>query len=127
MGKWREEIQKKSTNKVFQQYLINGKKIIEMIQDRKEKYFYDLSLKLNKPQNDHKTYCSIIESCYDGRKIPIILPLSVNGKIVTNFNLFNRYFLSQCNPLPKESKLPENQIYITEAKVSSFDINDKDI
>ena len=50
MGKWREEIQKKSTNKVFQQYLINGKKIIEMIQDRKEKYFYDLSLKLNKPQ-----------------------------------------------------------------------------
>ena len=59
----------------------------------------------------------VIESCYDGRKIPIILPLSVNGKIVTNFNLFNRYFLSQCNPLPKESKLPENQIYITETKV----------
>ena len=98
-----------------------------MIQDRKEKYFYDLSLKLNNPQNDHKTNCSIIESCYNGRKIPIILPLSVNGKIVTNFSLFNRYFLSQCNPLPKESKLPENQIYITETKVSSFDIDDKDI
>ena len=39
-------------------------------------------------------------------------------KIVTNFkekaNLFNKYFPSQCNPLPNDSKLPENQTYITE-------------
>ena len=39
-------------------------------------------------------------------------------KIVTNFkekaNLFNKYFPSQCNPLPNDSKLPENQTYMTE-------------
>ena len=42
-------------------------------------------------------------------------------------NLFNKYFSSQCNPLPNDSKLPENQTYITETKLSSFDIEDEDI
>ena len=134
----------KSKNKTFQQYFKNGRKITdfeivdkeagelsEMIQKRKEKYFYDLSLKLNNPQTSPKTYWSIIKSCYNGRKIPIIPPLSVNGKIITNFkekvNLFNKYFSSQCNPLPNDSKLPKNQTYITETKLSSFDIEDEDI
>ena len=99
----------------------------KMIQNRKEKYF-DLSVKLNNPQTSPKTYWSITHSCYNGRKIPIILPLSVNGKIITNFkekvNLFNKYFLSQCNPLPNDSKLPENQTYITETKLLSFIVED---
>ena len=115
----------KSKNKTFQQYFKNGRKITdfesvdkeaaelsEMIPNRKEKYFYDLSLKLNNPQTSPKTYWSIIKSCYNGRKIPIIPLLLVNGKIITNFkekaNLFNNYFSCQCNPLPNDSKLPEN-------------------
>ena len=84
-----EEIKckRKSKNKTFQQYLKNGRKITdfeivnkevaelsEMKQNRKEKYFYDLSLKLNNPQTSPKTYWSIIKSCYNGRKIPIIPP-----------------------------------------------------
>ena len=93
----------------------------EMIQNRKERYFYDLSVKLNNPQTSPKTYWSIIKSCYNGRKIPIIPPLSVNGKIITDFNekanLFNKYFSSQCHPLPNDSKLPENQTYIKETKL----------
>ena len=103
----------------------------EIIQKWKEKYFYDLSLKLNNPQTSLKTYWSVIRSCCNGITIPIIPPLSVNGKIVTNFkekaNLFNKYFSSQCTPLPNDSKLPENQTYITETKLSSFDIEDEDI
>ena len=31
----------------------------------------------------------------------------------------------QCNPLPKDSKLPENQLCITETKLSSFDLRMK--
>ena len=115
----------------------------EMIQNRKERYFHDLSVKLNNPQTSPKTYWSIIKSCYNGRKIPIIPPLSVNEKIITDFNeksnLFNKYFSStmmkkpifltnifssQCNPLPNDSKLPET--YITETKLSSFNIGDED-
>ena len=103
----------------------------EMIQNRKERYFYDLSVKLNNPQTSSKTYWFVIKSCCKGRRIPIIPPLSVNGKIITDFNekanLFNKYFSSQCNPLPNDSKLPENQTYITETKLSSFNIEDEDI
>ena len=88
-------------------------------------------MKLNNPQTIPKTYWSIIKSCYNGRKISIIPPLSVKGKIITNFkekaNLFNKYFFSQCNPLPNDSKLSESQAYVTEIKLSSFDIEDKDI
>ena len=88
----------KSKNKTFQQYLKNAREITdfeivhkeaaelsEMIQKWKEKYFYDLSLKLNNPQTSPKMYWSIIKSCYNGRKIPIIPLLSVNGKVITNF------------------------------------------
>ena len=52
-------------------------------------------------------------------------------KLLQNFRekatLFNNYFLSQCNPLPNGSKLPENQRYIAETKLSSFNIEDEDI
>ena len=95
----------KSKNKTFQQYLKNGRNITafeivdkeaaelsEMIQNRKERYFYDLSVKLNNPQTSPKTYWSIIKSCYNGRKIPVIPPLSVNGKITTDFNKKSQSF-----------------------------------
>ena len=82
------------------------------------------------PQTSSKTYWSTIKSCYNGRKIPITPSLSVNGKIITDFNekanLFNKYFFSQCSPLPNYSKFPENQKYITETKLSSFNIEDED-
>ena len=42
-------------------------------------------------------------------------------------NLFKKHFLCQCNPLPNDSKLPENQTYFAEANLSSFDIKDEDI
>ena len=103
----------------------------EMIQNREKKYFYELSLKLNNLKTSTKTYWSIIKSCYNGRKIPIIPPVTVNGKIIINFNekanLFNKYFSSQCNPLPNDSKLPEDQTYITKTKLSSFDIEEEGI
>ena len=91
-------MQNKSKNKKFQQYLENGRKVIdfelvaeeaaevpEMIQNQKEKSFYESSLKLNNPQTRPKTYWSIIKSCYNCRKILIMLPLSRNGKVITNF------------------------------------------
>ena len=50
----------------------------------------------------------------------------MNGEIITKFkekaNLFNKYFLSQFNSLQNGRKLQENQTYITETKLSSFNI-----
>ena len=72
----------------------------EVIQNRKERCFFDLSLKLNNPQAIPKTYKSIIKSCHNGTKITIITSFLVNGKIIRNFeekaDLSNKYFSSQC-------------------------------
>ena len=37
----------------------------------------------------------------------------------------NKYLSSQFNPLPNDSKFPENQMYITETKILSFDFDVK--
>ena len=56
------------------------------IQNWKQKYFYDLSLKLNNPQTNPKTYWSIInDRKYNDGKNLVIQPFSVDGKIVTKF------------------------------------------
>ena len=66
----------KSKNKTFQQYLKNGRKVTDfeivnkeaaelskLIQNRKKKYFHDLSLKLNNPKTTNpKMYWSLIKS-----------------------------------------------------------------
>ena len=86
---------------------------------------------LNNPQAIPKTYWSTIKLCCNGRKIPIIPPRLVDGKFLTNLkeknSFFNKYFSSQYNPSPEDSKLPENQAYITETKLPSFDLEDEDI
>ena len=40
---------------------------------------------------------------------------------------FQRVFSIKCNLLPNDSKLPENQTYITEKKLKSLDIEDENI
>ena len=54
-----------------------------------------------------------------------MLPLSRNGKVITNFKEKPIFFLSQCNHLPNDSKLPEDQTDITKTKLSPFDIEDE--
>ena len=71
--------------------------ISTLILERKEKYYHDLSMKLNDPKTSAKTYWSILKSFYNDSKIPLIPPLLVNNKIVSDFtekaNLFNDFFV----------------------------------
>ena len=67
-------------------------------------------MKLNDPTTTAKTYWSILKSFYNDSKIPLIPPLLVNNKIVSDFtekaNLFNDFFATQCKPLSNNSVLP---------------------
>ena len=67
--------------------------ISTMILHRKEKYYHNLSLKLNDPKTRAKTYWSVLKSFYNNSKMPLIPNLKVNSKIVSDFtekaNLFN--------------------------------------
>ena len=62
-----------------------------------------------------KTYWSILKTFVNGKKAPIIPPLLVNDKLVTNFlekaNLFNEFFSKQCQLLQNNSTLPKTNTY----------------
>ena len=64
------------------------------------------------------------------KKTPMIPPLLVNDKIISNFyekaNLFNRFFASQCTPLENNSSLPPLCLK-TEKSLSSLKIRETDI
>ena len=58
------------------------------------------------------------------QKNPIIPPLLVNDKLVTNFlekaNLFNEFFSKQCQPLKNNSTLPKSNRYHTESRLNDI-------
>ena len=66
----------------------------------KDLYYENLAKKLNNPLLQAKTYWSIIKSFYNDRKVPLIPPLSIDDKFVTDIqtetNIFNKFFADQC-------------------------------
>ena len=75
-----------------------------------------------------KTYWSILKTFYNSKKIPLIPPLLVNDKFVTDMktkaDIFNKFFAEQCTPLKNDSKLPNSQIFLTQSRLSSLDFNE---
>ena len=124
-------------NQIFEQYIANGKSqtdyerlkltcnsLTETIRSSKEKLYYKLSTKLANPSTSSKTYWSILKTFINGKKIPIIPPLLVNDKFITNFlekaNLFNEFFSKQCQPLQNNSTLPKSNTYHTENRLNDI-------
>ena len=70
---------------------------------------------MNNPLVQAKTYWSILKTLYNDENIPLIPPLLVDDKIVTDMktkaNIFNTFFAEQCTRLKNNSKLPLNQIF----------------
>ena len=63
------------------------------------------------------------------KKIPIIPPLLVNDKFVTNFlekaNLFNEFLSKQCQPLRNNSTFAKSNRYHTKNRVNDTFANEK--
>ena len=102
-----------------------------IISQRKDKYYLQLAKKLNDPQTNAKTYWTILKTFFNSRKIPIIPPLLIEGKLVSDFkekaNMFNEFFSRQCTPLNNGSKCPSQHYFITNEKLSSIVFDDQDI
>ena len=60
--------------------------------------------------------------------MPVIPPLLVNNKFVTDFkveaNIFNDFFSKEYTPLANGSKLPENQVFLTNSRINSVPFSD---
>ena len=141
---WMNEIIKskmKAKNKLYKQYIKNGRfesdfvfieslvnEINELISNAKNLYYVNLAKKLNNPLLQAKTYWSILKTFYNDKKIPLIPPLLINDKFVTDIqakaNIFNKFFADQCTPLKNNSMLPTNQLFMTQATLRSLDFNE---
>ena len=68
------------------------------ISSSKFKYHERLSNKLNDPKKVPNIYMTILKTFVNGSKIPLIPPLQVDNKLVTNVlneaNLFNNFSLN---------------------------------
>ena len=73
-------------------------------------YYENLAKRLNNPLLQAETYWSILKIFYNNKEIPLIPPLLVDDKHVTDIktkaNIFNEYFAQQCTLLKNSSVLP---------------------
>ena len=101
------------------------------ITNSKLAYYRRIASKLNDPNSAPKTYWSILKLFVNGKKIPLIPPILVKDQLVTNFlekaNLFNEFFTQQCNTIENDSTLPNDLVFETTERISSFDISKDEI
>ena len=73
----------------------------------------------------------ILKSFYNYTEVPLIPPLLVNNKIVSDFtkkaNLFNNFFATQCTPLTNNSVLPSIRSFKTHLRLKSTSFEMEDI
>ena len=134
----------KAKDNMYNKYLQNGRfesdfvlletlitELNELIATTKALYYENLGKKLNNPLAQAKAYWSILKKFYNGKKIPLLPPLLVNDKFVTDMktkaDVFNKLFAEQCTPLKSDSKIPINQIFLTQSRLSSLDFNEDEI
>ena len=104
----------KNRKKLYQQYIHNGRfesdlvfieyliaELNDLISYTKDLYYENLAKKLNNPLLQAKTYWSILKSFYNDRKVPLIPPLLIDDKFVTDIqtkiNIFNKFLLTNVN------------------------------
>ena len=98
--------------------------INDLVISAKDLYYKNLAKKLNNPLLQAKTYWSILKVFYNDKKIPIIPPLLIDNKFVTDVkskaNIFNKFFADQCTPLRNGSVLPKNQVFQTQSRLCTL-------
>ena len=117
------------SNFLFLESIVN--ELNELISSTKALYYENLAKKLNNPLLQVKTYWSILKTFYNDKKIPLIPPLLVDDKFVTDIqvkaNIFNKFFAEQCTPLNNNSSLPANQLFVTNSRLMSLDFDEDEL
>ena len=98
--------------------------VSQVIAKIKEDYHNIIASELKNLKTGAKAYWSILKTFYNGKKIPVILLLLINNKLISDFkmkaNHFNSFFASQCTSLDNNSTILGSQTYITDSKLSSL-------
>ena len=101
------------------------------IMNSKLAYYIRIVSKLNDPNSAPETYWSILKSLVNVKKIPLTEPILVKKQLVTNClenaKLFNEFFTQQCITIENDSTLPDDLVFETTKRISSFDISKDEI
>ena len=96
--------------------------ISNAISSSKLKNHERLANKRNAPKTAPKIYWAILKTFVNGGKIPLIPPLLVDNKLVTDFldkaNLFNKFFVKQWTSISNDSTVPLNINFETRERLS---------
>ena len=96
----------------------------------KERYYSCLSKKLMESSTSSKTYCSVLNSFHNDKKIPCIPTIFHENRFVTNFKekseLFNSVFAKQCSIIDNGSEIASFLHPKTDKSLSNITFNKKD-
>ena len=94
-------------------------------------YLQNFAIKLNNSLFQAKTYWPILKTFHNDKQIPLIPPLLIGDKFVTNIqlkgNIFIKFFADQCKLLKNDSVLPTNQMFLTQGRLGSLNFNESEI
>ena len=105
--------------------------MIKSIRSSKEKLRLCLSAKLSDLSNSANPYWLLLKNFVNGNKDPVIPPLLVNEKLVTNFlekaNIFNDFFSKKYEPLSNGTILTLIPFYYTDNRSKDINFNYENI
>ena len=128
---WLFQSQRKSCKLDFTVLNSLTQDISDAITSSKLKYYEGLANKFKDSKTAPKTYWKILKTFVNGTKIPLIPPQIVGNQLVSDFlekaTLFNDYFSKQCTTIDNNSAIPANTSFVTEERLSIFEICRGDI
>ena len=94
-------------------------------------YYRRIAFKINDPNSAPKTYWSISKLFVKDKKFLLRPSILVYDQLATNFsekaNLFNEFFTQKCNTIENDNNLPNDLVFESRERISSFDISNDEI
>ena len=117
--------------KVFEEFKLLQKKIVNLTNNSRDRYYTRISNKLNDFHISPKVYWSILKMFLNNKKTLIIPPLFYENRFVTDFKkkaeLFNSFFAKQCTVINNGNSLPSELLLKTDKFLSNITFSSNDI
>ena len=102
-----------------------------LIDISKQKYFFQISQKLESTSINTKCYWSLLKTFLNNKKVPCISQLYHDDKFICDFQekskIFNNYFAQQCSVISNNSTVSERVLYRIDASLAKIVFTTDDV